>query len=295
MFTPKKIGAGPVRAAQYYAEDFHREDYYAKGQEPPGVWVGGTSLGLDGTRVEAAALESLFLGRDPAGQALVQGAGERHMPGWDMPFSAPKSVSVLWGTGDAATRGVIEEVHERAVDAALGFLREHSLAESCRRGKGGLVRETPSDVLFAKFQHGTSRDLDPQLHTHVLLVNVARRPDGSWGALQPDGIYRDVKTVSALYRAELAVGLREGLGLALERDGSALRVVGVAKDVERAFSKRRPPPWRSSRGDARKTPTGRGCTPHGGWRRRNSASITVARWRPRARPSGRRGCARSRS
>ena len=239
MFTPKKIGAGSVGAAKYYAEDFHREDYYAKGKEPPGVWQGGKSLGLDGTQVESADLERLFQGYDPAGKALVQGAGERHAPGWDMPFSAPKSVSVLWGTADEATRKVIEEVHERAVDAGLSFVREHSLADASRRGKNGLQREAPGEILLAKFTHGTSRDLDPQLHTHVLLVNVARRQDGSFGALQPDGIYRDAKTVSALYRAELAAGLRERLGLACERDGVALRVVGVEKEVERAFSKRR--------------------------------------------------------
>jgi Ti-type conjugative transfer relaxase TraA len=239
MFTPKKIGAGSAGAAKYYAEEFHREDYYAKGKEPPGVWQGGRSLGLDGTQVESAVLERLFQGYAPRGQALVQGAGERHAPGWDMPFSAPKSVSVLWGTADEATRKVIEEVHEKAVDAGLSFVREHSLADAARRGKNGLQREAPGDILLAKFTHGTSRDLDPQLHTHVLLVNVAQRRDGSWGALQPDGIYRDAKTVSALYRAELAAGLRERLGLALERDGSALRVVGVEREVERAFSKRR--------------------------------------------------------
>ncbi len=239
MFTPKKIGAGSAGAAKYYTEDFHREDYYAKGKEPPGVWQGGKSLGLDGTQVESADLERLFQGYDLAGKALVQGAGERHAPGWDMPFSAPKSVSVLWGTADEATRKIIEDVHERAVDAGLSFVREHSLADASRRGKNGLQREAPGDILLAKFTHGTSRDLDPQLHTHVLLVNVARRQDGSFGALQPDGIYRDAKTVSALYRAELAAGLRERLGLALERDGVALRIVGVEKEVERAFSKRR--------------------------------------------------------
>jgi Ti-type conjugative transfer relaxase TraA len=239
MFTPKKVGAGSVGAANYYTEDFHREDYYAKGKEPPGVWQGGKSLGLDGTHVQSADLERLFQGYDPSGRSLVQGAGERHAPGWDMPFSAPKSVSVLWGTADEAMRKVIEEVHEKAVDAGLSFVREHSLADASRRGKNGLQREAPGDILLAKFTHGTSRDLDPQLHTHVLLVNVARRQDGSWGALQPDGIYRDAKTVSALYRAELAAGLQERLGLALERDGVALRVVGVEKEVERAFSKRR--------------------------------------------------------
>jgi len=239
MFTPKKIGAGAGRAAQYYTEEFHKEDYYAKGKEPPGRLVGGRSLGLDGEDVRAEDLRALFEGKNPAGKELVQGAGPSHAPGWDMVFSAPKSVSVLWGTGDETTRKAIEAAHEKAVKEALSFLGEHSLADACRRGKGGAHREAPSELLVATFQHGTSREHDPQLHTHALLLNVARRKDGSWGALQPDGIYRDVKLVSALYRAELASQLRERLSLAMERDGEALRVVGVDKEVERAFSKRR--------------------------------------------------------
>jgi Ti-type conjugative transfer relaxase TraA len=239
MFTPKKLGASSGSAANYYAEEFHREDYYAKGKEPPGVWVGGQSLELHGTLVNTTDLKNLFEGNDLQGKALVQGAGERHAPGWDMPFSAPKSVSVLWGTADANTRQKIAEIHEKAVDTALAFLSEHSLSDSCRRGKAGVHREAPNELIYAKFQHGTSREHDPQLHTHVILLNVAKRHDGTWGALQPDGIYRDAKLVSALYRAELAAGLREELGIGMERDGVALRVAGFDKNVEKMFSKRR--------------------------------------------------------
>lgn len=239
MFTPKKIGSSARRAAAYYADEFHKEDYYAKGKEPPGRWVGGRSLGLDGEEVRSEDLCALFEGRDPTGKALVQGAGPSHAPGWDMVFSAPKSVSVLWGTGDLQTRKAIEAAHEKAVGEALSFLGDHSLADACRRGKAGAQREAPSEIVVATFQHGTSREHDPQIHTHALLLNVAKRKDGSWGALQPDGIYRDAKLVGALYRAELASLLRRDLGVEFERDGDSLRVVGVDKDVERAFSKRR--------------------------------------------------------
>jgi Ti-type conjugative transfer relaxase TraA len=238
MFTPKKIGAGAGRAAQYYTEEFHKEDYYAKGKEPPGRWVGGRSLGLDG-EVRAEDLRALFEGKNPAEKELVQGAGEAHAPGWDMVFSAPKSVSVLWGTADASIRKTIEDAHEKAVKEALAFLEEHSLADACRRRKGGVHRESPSELLVATFQHGTSREHDPQLHTHALLLNVARRKDGSWGALQPDGIYRDAKLVGALYRAELASELGRELGIAFERNGDSLRIAGMDERVERAFSKRR--------------------------------------------------------
>lgn len=239
MLTVKKIGASASQAAAYYAEGFHKEDYYSKGQEPPGKWIGGESLGLHGGEIESQDLSMLFEGKRPGGEALVQGAGERHTPGWDMVFSAPKSVSVLWATCEADVRGAIKEAHGKAVEEALGFLKDHSLSDACRRGKGGLHREAPREIVVATFEHGTSREHDPQLHTHALLLNVARRKDGSWGALQPDGIYRDSRLVGALYRAELASRLQKSLGLEFERDGDSIRVVGVDKGVEKSFSKRR--------------------------------------------------------
>lgn len=239
MFTVRKIGASSTKAAAYYTEEFHREDYYTKSEEPPGIWVGGESLGLSGREIRSEDLRLLFEGRDLEGKALVQGAGEGHMPGWDMVFSAPKSVSILWGTSDTHTREAIREAHRKAVEETLGFLQESSLSNACRRGKAGHFREAPKDLFVATFEHGTSREHDPQLHTHAILLNVAQRKDGTYGSLQPDGIYTDAKTLGALYRAELATSLRQSLGIEFERDGDSLRVVGVGRDVERLFSKRR--------------------------------------------------------
>ena len=239
MFNPRKIGSSAGSAAQYYAKEFHREDYYTKGEELPGTWHGGKSLGLDGTQVSHTQLLNVFQGKDLSGNPLVQGAGELHTPGWDMPFSAPKSVSVLWGISDENTRSKIQTAHERAVDASLEFIKQQSLSSSVRRGKGGKEREAPADVIFAKFQHGTSRMQDPQLHTHVLLVNMIKRHDGTWGSLQPDGIYREQKLIGALYRAELAALLQKDLGLSIERDKDSFRLSCVPTNVEETFSKRR--------------------------------------------------------
>ena len=80
------------------------EDYYLDGGEPPGQWCGsGTlSLGLKG-QVGDAALNALLQGVDPKdGRALVVNAGaDNRRTGYDLTFSAPKSVSVLWSQSDS--------------------------------------------------------------------------------------------------------------------------------------------------------------------------------------------------
>jgi conjugative relaxase-like TrwC/TraI family protein len=36
---------------------------------------------------------------------------------------------------------------------------------------------------MAHFDHHTSRESDPELHTHIIIFNLAPRRDGSWGAI----------------------------------------------------------------------------------------------------------------
>ena len=70
------------------------DDYYVGAGEAPGVWQGrlAAELGLAGV-VEADALRSVLLGRDPATDAvLVTGGRRRTVTAFDVTFSAPKSV-----------------------------------------------------------------------------------------------------------------------------------------------------------------------------------------------------------
>jgi conjugative relaxase-like TrwC/TraI family protein len=172
---------------RYYLE-LAREDYYFDGGEPVGRWWGRGSqaLGL-GDIVDRSALEQLFQGFSPEGHPLIQNAGhERHQPGWDLTFSAPKSVGVVWSQGDAKTKRAIQEAHFAAVRAALAYVEDE--VTFSRRGKDGKER-SPAMLIVATFEHGTSRALDPQPHTHCLLLNVAVRPDGSTGTIVSKPIY----------------------------------------------------------------------------------------------------------
>lgn len=231
------IGAMAAGQATYYLE-LAREDYYLEGGEPPGRWFGrgAEALRLAGA-VEKKELHRLFDGFSPRGKPLIQNAGDlRHQPGWDLTFSAPKSVSVLWSQADQATRKEIQQAHDAAVKAALSYLEE--TAAFSRIGKGGHGR-VPAGLVVALFDHGTSRALDPQFHTHALLVNVTVRADGTTGTLLSKPIYQHKMATGAIYRAEFAVELERRLGLEIERDKTSFKLSRVPQGIVDFFSKRR--------------------------------------------------------
>jgi Ti-type conjugative transfer relaxase TraA len=229
-------------AEAYYEHLAEQDDYYLKGQEPPGQWQGkgAEALGLTGTvsrKDFAAALRGYKPGADGTiPEALVQNAGDKHMAGWDLTFSAPKSVSVLWALAPEDVQAKLATAHDEAVTEALKFVEDH--ASFTRRGKGGAIQEKVNGLLVSTFQHGTSREQDPQLHTHSFVHNVAERQDGTWGSIDGRNFYRWKMASGAYYRAALAERLQE-MGFEVRRDGKSFAVSGVSEKVEKHFSKRR--------------------------------------------------------
>ncbi|HJT79548.1 MAG TPA: MobF family relaxase, partial [Gemmataceae bacterium] len=224
--------------ANYYLA-LARDDYYLKGGEPPGYWLGDGAklLGLAG-RVEEKPCKNLLAGLWPDGRdELVQGGGGlRHQPGWDLSFSCPKSVTVMWCQGEPGVRKAIQEAQADAVRAAVDYLQD---AAACtRRGKHGTERES-TKLVIAAFEHGTSRAQDPQLHTHCLVMNVGVRADGTTGAIVSQPLYAHKMAAGAVYRAELSNQLEKRLGLVLEREKSWFEVQGVPESLAEEFSKRR--------------------------------------------------------
>ncbi len=154
-----------------------------------------------------------------------------------MTFSAPKSVSVVWGLADAEQRDAIERAHTHAVERTLRFAEEQQLFIT-RLGRDGIERQRARPVI-ATYVHGTSREADPQLHTHAFVMNVAKRADGSYGTLETKPLYGWKMALGAAYRAELAQNLR-ALGYEIEPDAKGnFRISEVPRDLERHFSKRR--------------------------------------------------------
>ena len=231
---------GGVQATLGYYGHLGQDDYYLRGHEPPGRWAGegAARLSLDGPVIRSE-FEAVLKGIDPKTGARLTAVGghhQNHAAGWDVTFSAPKSVSVLWALSDADRRQPIEQAQRVAVATATKHLEQ--TAAFARRGKGGTIREPAAGLTLAKFDHHTSRDLDPQLHTHVFVFNVAARKDGTWGAIVSRELYKAQKQAGAIYRDALATEL-ERHGYGIERAGNNFRVAAIPRAVERAFSKRR--------------------------------------------------------
>ena len=113
----------------------------------------------------------------------------------------------------------------------MGFAERNELFIT-RRGKGGIEREAVRPVIAA-YQHGTSREADPQLHTHCFVFNAAARVDGAWGTLESRPLYDWKMVLGAVYRADLAEHLRAA-GYVVEADAKgAFRLAGFPREIER--------------------------------------------------------------
>lgn len=227
-----------IASGGYYAS-LANEDYYHAGGEPPGLWAGSAAekLGLNG-QVDKELFLKLCDGFSVDGKALTQNAGEEnHRAGYDLTFSAPKSVSVLWSQADPFTRLEIQKAQLAAVKEALSYLEE--VAAVTRRGRAGGEQEK-CGLLVATFEHGTSRAQDPQLHTHAVVLNLAFREDGTTGTLESRLLFQHKMAAGAVYRTELARQLEEKLSVRAMRSGkNSFELDGVDENIIVEFSKRR--------------------------------------------------------
>ena len=238
-------------SAAYYLESQrsfrHPNEYYTAGEEPDGVWFNPKGqLGLEsGGKVDSGDFHRLYHGFAPNGsQKLTRNAGsENRSPGVDMTFSADKSVSALWAIADPELRGEIEQAHNDAAWVALEETVFRYCAYTRIRDEEGRIRVLPADISVAMFQHGTSRENDPQLHTHCVIFNAARtHEDGKWRAMHQYPVYSWAKAAGAVYRNALAWNLRERLGVRMEQygpDGGLTRIEGMPEDLQAFWSKRR--------------------------------------------------------
>ena len=212
-----------------------KEHYYKEGLEKNGSWLGGESFGFSGD-IKLGDLKNLLEGRNSDGDLLIKQLENRQV-GWDCTFSAPKSVSIVWAFSDAAQRKLIEDAQDRAVEKAVDYLKTYALDQAVRRGKGGLERESVKEIPVAVYKHYTSRENDMQIHSHVILPNLALRHDGTVGGIQPDHVFKRMQEIGAIYQAELGQNLK-GLGYTIENAKNSIRISDVPLKMEELFSKR---------------------------------------------------------
>lgn len=222
-----------AQAASYYCE---LDDYYSENDTANSKWLGkgAEELGLSG-EVDGDEFKALLEGK-VAGQQLgtMRDGKLEHRPGWDLTFSAPKSVSVL---AEVAGDRRLIDAHEKAVQTALSMVEEH-LTVTRIREDGSIRRENTENLVIASFRHGTSRDVDPQLHSHNVILNMTQDAEGKWRSLEPRAFYQLQKSLGAIYRQELAAGAKSlGYEINWGKD-STFEIAGIDDKVLEAFSQR---------------------------------------------------------
>ncbi len=229
-------------------------DYYANGGEPPGRWrgEGAVALGLEGL-VESATFKKLLAGVRADGRELNgrQKSGtkvEKRVPGYDLTFSAPKSVSALWATSSPEVQRQIEIAFDIAVNSTLSWLEMN--VPLARRGRGGYQRVF-AELVVAQFDHATSRvakggDFEPQLHRHCVIANICRGQDGRWSGVNSRVLYEWTRALGPMFRATFAEELKTRLGTKLIRPQDArgqtaswFEVAGVPDKLCKHWSSRR--------------------------------------------------------
>lgn len=214
------------------------EDYYTEEGEAPGYWLASShQLDLMGL-VRPEDLRAVLTGLDPRSGEQLHRAKNRKVPGWDLTFRAPKSVSILWGLGEPAVSAQVVAAHDEAVARAVAYMEE--VAAFTRTGRNGVERTPTAGFIAAGFRHRTSRDGDPLLHTHVLVANSVRAADGRWRTIDASALYEHAKTGGYVYQAQLRHELTTRLGVAWTpvHDGLA-DIDGVDPELVGLFSKRR--------------------------------------------------------
>ncbi len=242
MLSSAKIGRTSWR---YYQDSVAVGacEYYLGAGEQPGDWVGRglPELGLEaGVQVSEQQLEAVFArGLHPVtATALGRAWRADAVTGFDLTFSAPKSVSVLCAIGGATAQTEVAQAHRAALLAALAYMDAH--AAYSRRGTDGVEQISTGGFAAALFDHRTSRAGDPQLHTHALVPNKLLCTDGIWRTIDGHELFHHKKAAGVLYQAALRAELHSRLGVmfgAPSAHGQA-EILGVPAEVMSAWSKR---------------------------------------------------------
>lgn len=234
MINPIRLKGKPANIARYYTVG----DYYTKGAEEQSEWGGkiAAELGLEG-EVDHAVFKELLAGKvgdQQLGRRRKDGNIQHH-PGWDFAVNAPKSVSIM---ALVAGDDRIFEAHEQAVGAALAYLEEHATMR--HRVDGEVTEKTTGRLIWARFTEHASRELDPHLHTHVVVMNITDERDGAKKvSLETRAMFAEQMTAGQVYRNELAHLLRErGYDVEFDPRRGLFEVRGVPQDLINEMSQR---------------------------------------------------------
>lgn len=242
------------QASHYFSE---KDNYYTQeeGFDQSEWWgKGANKLSLSG-KVDDKKFTELLQGKLTSGEQLgkiVDGA-IKHRPGWDLTFSAPKSVSIMALIGGDKR---LIEAHREAVKVALTYIEKNNSQARIKTSEG-MTYQSTANLVASLYHHDLSRAKDPQLHTHSVIMNMTERKDGKWRSLasslgaygeeisgEVNGFIERVRHhnrfLSKLYETELAFRVKQlGYDIKTNARTGIFEISDVPKDVIQYFSKRR--------------------------------------------------------
>ena len=228
MLSVVRVNSG--QASTYYTAD----DYYLQNA---GTWHGelASHLGFTG-KIKEADFQALITGVDPKGRFEIQDGGKenKHTAGLDMTLSASKSVSIA---ALVLNDPRIADAIQKANDKTMAYYEKHYTY--VRHKVGGVVhREYSGNMLSARFQHISSRELDPQFHNHNLVFNFTKNENGDMRAMDYMSPYSEQVFLGQVFQSELAANVKE-LGYQIEaKSNGTFEIKGMPPELVKEFSQR---------------------------------------------------------
>ena len=243
LFTAAKIKATHGKGADFYRQHLANNDYYSEHDRVEGHWRGSLAS-VFGLENESVTQDVFSLFQQNLTPSTKQKLTPRNNPNsvrfYDFQCSAQKSVSVM-----SLFDSRLIEAHRKAVEVGMREL-ERFAAVRIRKGESYATKnfEFTGKFIYAQYHHDNSRMLDPQLHTHNVIVNVTQEGNGSFKALDPSQMFKAIRYAGKSYQNELACECRRlGYELEMKRDAkgeiTGFEIAGVPEEVLIRCSQRR--------------------------------------------------------
>jgi conjugative relaxase-like TrwC/TraI family protein len=183
------------QAERYFESS--KEEYYAN--ENAESFFGGKANELAGDEVSKETFHN-FLSKNKV--ATI-----------NLTFSNSKSFSILTElTQDKELQEKLIEIHDNAMAKTMQYVEENIIQTRLfftnEAGRREYEQVKAGKIEYAAFRHHSSRENDPQLHTHVTIANRVK-VNGKDYSIDARNLYKEHIKIGKMYRAELINELRQ--------------------------------------------------------------------------------------
>ena len=243
MIKINKVAQSGGSAGKYYSEQGNKESYYNQNAQTAGTWHGKGLKGLniaDGDIVNNNELDNILDGKTKNGsEKLVYNAGdEKRRKGADITFTPDKSVSIAYAlakeNNDIEKANLIKNMHIEAVKETMKEIEKKANFRETKNHKTEL--KNGGNLIFAEYEHEVNRELEPNLHSHIVVANLVQTPTG-YKALDNAEIMEYQKMFQRIYTNKLA-SLSVENNISIESTKNGFKYSGISQELCDKYSTR---------------------------------------------------------